>query len=66
MNIREDSPAKKCGLKADDVILGIKDGMDFKTQMDYNKFQKTTKPGDRYKFRIDRKGQVLIKTIKMY
>jgi len=65
IEIIKKSPAKRAGLKENDIILGVVDGPDFITQMDYREFQKTTKPGDKYKFRIERKGKVLKKTIKM-
>ena len=48
-----------------DLILGVKDGETFKTKSDYKKFQKTTKPGETYRFRIDRNGKEIIKKIKL-
>jgi len=59
------SPAEKARLKRMDIILGIKDGVIFKTKSDFTKFQKTTKPGETYRFRIDRKGKEIIKKIKL-
>jgi len=59
------TPVEKSGLKRDDIILGVKDGPDFETQKDYRKFQKTTKPGDKYYFKIKRRNKIFTKKIVM-
>ena len=63
--VNKNGPAEKAGIKKDDIILGVVDGMEFKTQMDYSAFQKTTKPGEKYKFKIERENKTLTKTITM-
>ena len=65
MLVGENSPAEKAGLKRGDIILGLKDSIDFKTTLEFIKFMETTKPGQTYKFKIKRKGKTFTKTITL-
>lgn len=56
-------PGASAGMKRNDIILGVENGPEFKSVMDYEAFQKTTKPRETYMFRINRKGQTI--TIKV-
>jgi S1-C subfamily serine protease len=63
--VRPGGAAEKAGMKRDDVILGLAGGPNFNTQMDLFAFQKGTKPGETYEFRIRRGSQEMVFTITL-
>lgn len=61
----KDSPARKYGLLAGDVIIGIKDGRKIQTLKDFNDFMHSCKVGDIVPFLIMRKGEEKVIKIKL-
>lgn len=55
--VNKGGPGDRANLKRGDIILGIVNGPEFRTQMDFRSFQKTTKPGEMYIYRISRDRQ---------
>jgi len=61
----DNSAADKARLRSDDVILGVHDGQRFDNALDFYRWQRTTKRGQRVKFDIEREGRVITKRIKL-
>ena len=62
---REGGPAAQAHLELNDTLLGIVNGPEFKTTMDFLTFQKTTKPGETYTYKISRARQMITVTLKL-
>lgn len=63
--VRPGSPAEQAKIQRGDIILGIVNGPDILTQMDYEAFQKTTKHGDPCTLKIMRSGAILLVPITL-
>jgi len=65
LDLKINGPADRAGMKRGDLLLSVEGGPEFKTQMDYRKFQITTKPGESYAFHISRDGKATLITVKL-
>lgn len=63
--VKKSGPADIARIRRGDVLLGTADGLEFKTQLDYKAFLKTTRPGETHHFRISRGGKILSVTVKL-
>jgi hypothetical protein len=52
-----EGPADIAKMQRGDIIMGVLDGPEFKSLADFWAFQKTTKPGEAYTYKIDRGGK---------
>jgi S1-C subfamily serine protease len=63
--VKKDGPADRANVRRGDIILGVVNGPEFKTQMDYKSFLNTTKPGETYTYKISSNGQVKSVVVKL-
>ena len=65
LSVESKSAAEKAGFKPDDCIIGVENGVRFKTWDDWWPFMRTKKPGDEVKFEILRDGKKKVLKAKL-